>query len=249
MIKVSGKPINVDNLNTYFSDNSIQLKIANTLSSSNETYTYSSLEQLLFELNLRASTVNSALKLSRSNMDFASFRKSRCNPDFWNRNDDGSFSLKDGVKPSEAIRDIFNQGRKYGTECATAMVIVFYGAILDIYKDELFDKTYPKITLNGWDDLDKNLGLRDYEEISDVLPGDCKYIKNPDVSPLTPEWQGENVLYIGNNLYFGHGIGNKTEAEMIKLLNLRRKSGSTESAYMTNPNIHQDFKYLEKKMN
>ena len=58
-------------------------------------------------------------------MGFATFRKSKCNLDFWNRTDEGGFVLKDGVKASEAIHDIFANSPKYATECATAMMIVY----------------------------------------------------------------------------------------------------------------------------
>lgn len=37
--------------------------------------------------------------------------------------DEGGFLLRSGVTPASAIRDIFRNGRQYGFECATAIVI------------------------------------------------------------------------------------------------------------------------------
>ena len=58
------------------------------------------------------------------------------------RTEEGGFLLKDGVKPSEAIKDIFVNSSLYGTECATAMVIVFYGAIVNVFPEEVFDRVF-----------------------------------------------------------------------------------------------------------
>lgn len=52
-------------------------------------YRYGSLDELLFELNLRNSIVDSALALNESGAQFAVYRKSRCNEMYWNRTEEG----------------------------------------------------------------------------------------------------------------------------------------------------------------
>ena len=70
--------------------------------------------------------MNAAHALNKSGMGFDVFHKSKCNEDYWFRTDNGGFRLKSGIKGSDAINDIYQNGRKYKTECATAMVIVIY---------------------------------------------------------------------------------------------------------------------------
>jgi len=79
-------------------------------------YRYGSLDELLFELALRNSIVDSALALNGSGAQFAVYRKSRCNEMYWNRTEEGGFRLKNGVAPSDAITDIYRNGPLYGDD-------------------------------------------------------------------------------------------------------------------------------------
>ncbi|MFV2050776.1 protein-glutamine gamma-glutamyltransferase, partial [Metabacillus sp. YM-086] len=79
---------------------------------------------------------------------------------------------------------------------------------------------------------------------NDYLPGDCLYFDNPQFNPKTPQWRGENVIDLGNDLYFGHGIGIKTADGIIESLNKRRKAYATESAYLLSQVTRLDNRYL-----
>ena len=232
MIKISGKTVvKGDVINTY-PPNSMKRKIIDKLSSSNDVYEYDSLDQLKFDVNLRVNIVSAAKELDESMVAFKTFRKSKCNPDYWNRTDEGGFLLKEGVMPCDGIRDIFINSSKYGTECATAMVIVYYKALLNILPEKFFNEMFPDIHLLNWHYISKNLPIQQYTDETDFFPGDCRYFKNPDVNPLTPEWQGENVIDLGDGTYYGHGIGIETSDGIINELNKNRKSGATEVAYL-----------------
>lgn len=244
MIKISGDIIDPQSIISEYPTNSIEAKVINILSSSEKTYSYDSLDQLKFELSLRASIVTASRELNDSYFSFKVFRKSECNPEYWNRTNEGGFLLKEGVKPSEGIKDIYINSSMYGNECATAMVIVFYKALVDIYPEELFNKMFPNIHLMNWHYIDRDLKIRYYEDQEDYLPGDCRYFKNPDVNPMTPEWQGENVIDLGDGTYYGHGIGIETGEEMISALNDYRKEGSETSAYLLDSATRPGFKYL-----
>lgn len=247
MIKIIGSFMDSNTIINKYMQNSIERKIVSILSSSSEVYKYDSQNQLNFELNLRKSIINASKDLDRSYFSFKVFRKSKCNLDFWDRTNEGGFVLKNGIKPSEAIKDIYIHSSKYGTECSTAILIVYYKALVDIFPEDLFNKLFSQIYLMNWQHIDSNLGIVDYMNVADYLPGDCRYFKNPDVDPLSPEWQGENVFDLGDGIYYGHGIGIANAEKIIEALNKKRISGSKVSAYLMNSAKRLNFKNLSYK--
>jgi protein-glutamine gamma-glutamyltransferase len=246
MIFIAGNKTTSEELED-LAQNSLKHSILIQLASANVKIDYDSKDELMFELNLRDQTVNAAEELNRSGMNFAIFRKSRCNPAFWNRTAEGGFRLKSGVSPSKAIRDIFENGHRYGTECATAMVIVYYGALLAVLGHEKFDRMFPKIELMNWHHLDRRLReiglIRKYPF---YLPGDRRYFANPDVDPLTPEWQGENVIDLNGKLYYGHGIGIQDAETIIRALNENRIEDADDSAYLMDSAGRPNYKHLSR---
>lgn len=244
MIFIAGNKMTLEELEG-LAQNSLEHSILMQLASASVKIDYETKEELMFELNLRDQTVNAAKNLHRSGMNFAIFRKSRCNTAFWNRTAEGGFRLKSGVSPSEAIRDIFENGRKYGTECATAMVIVYYGALLSVLGQEKFDRIFPKIELMNWHHIDRllrEIGLM--RKYPFYLPGDRLYFANPDVDPLTPEWQGENVIDLNGKLYYGHGVGILDGKTIINALNENRIEDADDSAYLMDSAGRPNYKRL-----
>jgi len=216
------------------------------MSQSGENYRYDSLSQLKFELRLRKEIVNSAIKLYNSEFSFSGFHSSKCNPEYWEKTDNGGFRLNNGANPSEALNDIFTNGSEYATECATAMIIIYYKALLNIFGEGLFNKSFPNIYLMNWHSIDpllKEVGSP--KEEKDILLGDRGYFVNPDVDPKTPQWQGENVIVLPGGMYYGHGIGIKTAQEMINALNDNRKKDATQPAYLRDLVSRPDFNKLE----
>lgn len=249
MIEIAGSAIDSEVLLKDYSMDSIERKIVNTLSSSSEVYRYHSESRLKFELDVRRSIVNAAEDLARSHMRFKVFRKSECNTDYWQRTEEGGFLLENGVLPSEAIKDIYINSRDYGTECSTAMMIVYYKALADIFPEKLFNELFPEIYLMNWQHIDKDFGLLDYPNAHDYLQGDGRYFKNPDVNPLTPEWQGENAFELGDGMYYGHGIGIKSADAIIAALNENRIEGSEVSAYLLDSVKRLGFDHLYDRYN
>lgn len=245
MILLSGKPFDSTALASEYPENSIESQLLNKMSQSTGKYTFDSLDQLKFELRLRKEIVNAAMALYKSRLNFAVFHKSKCNPDFWDRTDNGGFQLKPGAEPAAAIDDIFINGGKYATECATAMVIVYYKALLSVFGKDLFNKLFPKIYLMNWHSLDPLLREAGTPKpVTDILLGDRGYFANPDVNPETPQWQGENVIVLPDSLYYGHGIGIMTADRIIYALNGNRKPDATQSAYFLNSAARPNFKKL-----
>lgn len=247
MLIIAGSEITPDVFVSQHQLTEMEKKILAAMSSGNGSYKYDSPEELIFELGMRKNIIDASIELYKGRMRFRTFRESECNTDFWDRTEEGGFSLKEGIKPSEAISDIFRRTRKYGTECATAIVIVYYKAVLDIYKPELFDQNFEGIYLMNWQHAYNHLGVLTYRDLEEFFPGDCRYFANPDVNPLTPEWQGENAIDLGTGSYYGHGIGITSADGIIAALNKNRISGSEISAHLLQTATRPDFKKLYKK--
>ncbi|MBZ9686884.1 protein-glutamine gamma-glutamyltransferase [Clostridium estertheticum] len=245
MIIISNNIVKVDTFINKYKPNDIEIDIITKMDLSKELYEYNSLNQLQFELKLRNNIVIAAKKLNEGDVSFTTFRKSMCNLDYWDRTDEGGFVLKKGIIPSVAIEDISINSSKYGTECATAMIIIYYQALLNVFAEKLFNELFPKIQLMNWHYIDDLLEDAGYlKKRSDYLPGDRRYFDNPDVNPVKPEWQGENVIDLGNGIYFGHGIGIGNAEDIIIELNKFRIEEAKISAYLLDSAARLDFKNL-----
>jgi len=211
------------------------------------TYYYQSGEELRFELRTRKLLTEAAVALNQSGVQFSTFQDSRCNPRVWHRDEKGGFLLLPSVTPSEGIRNIYSEGTLYAFECATAIVIVLYKGLLESMGEALFNRWFGGLKLYDWH-YDKDLYLVDDKRLAEALPGDVQYFKNPDVSPEFTEWQGENVLKLEQDLYYGHGLGVKSSEQIIESLNRKRVEGSTRSAYLTEIVVHPDYPVLYRRL-
>lgn len=253
MITIGNQQVDVSTISSSYPENSVERKILSILASSSQTYAYDSIGQLQFELRLRREIISAANELYHSRLAFRIFRDSTVNPAYWERLNDGGFLLKQGVRPSAAIQDIFTNSSMYGTECATAMVIIYYKALLNIFPPEQFDKMFPSIYLMNWHRIDpllREIGLM--QNAADPLPGDRRYFINPDVNPETPQWQGENVIDMGDGTFYGHGVGKYPAEIMIQALNRNRREGATQSAYLLDsvgrPNFKNLYSYYQRNV-
>lgn len=201
--------------------------------------------RLSFETSLRSAIVAAAQALNRSGVSFATFERAYCNQRFWILTSRGGFQIRPEVTPADGIRNIFLEGGKYGFECATAMVIVLYKAVLDSIVESEFNRLFAGMLLYDWH-YDSDLRLIEVQGSSRSVPGDILYFKNPDVSPFTPEWKGENGIKLGDDLYYGHGVGIRSAEGIIQTLNSHRRPGSTVSAYLTDQVLYPDFNYLSR---
>lgn len=246
MIVAGGQTLSTTPVFDGFVPDTLQADILKTLMNSSHTYRYESLSHLAAELKIRGSIVTASRDLAHSGLKFRVFRDSVANPDYWRRTSEGGFALRGDVQPSDAILDIYQNGSKYGTECATAMLIVLYKAMLDVMPVDTFNRLYADIYLMDWKQIDRDLALSMRDSAAALLPGDARYFRNPDVDPLTPEWQGENVYYLGGGRYYGHGMGIADADTVIRNLNRHRKSGSTRTAYLDDSVKRQDYLLLSR---
>ncbi|WP_273124015.1 protein-glutamine gamma-glutamyltransferase [Metabacillus sp. HB246100] len=219
-----------------------QIEMVEKMNRYPNNYVFSSYSHFQFTLMLRQHIIQASRNLLASKVKFRTFRTSYCNGQYWQLTSQGGFKLKPQARPSEAIQDIYENGRLYGFECATAIVIIFYTAVLYSIDHHQFDRLYQGLYLRDWQS-DEDLPIYTRRG-NDFLPGDCLYFKNPQFDPNTPQWQGENVIDLGNDLYFGHGIGIKTAEGIVESLNKKRSPYATESAHLLSQVTRIDDSYL-----
>ena len=241
MIQISSEPFQQIDM---WPAGGIESTIAERMIKDPTVYSYQSIDQLSFEIKLRKNIILSARSMNQSNVAFAVFKESYCNPRYWLLTGAGGFLLRHDVKPSDAIQDIYLNSSQYAFECATAMVIIYYHAVLTLIGENLFNQLFQGIYLYSWHG-DSDLGIKPYYT-NYMIPGDVVYINNPDFDPLTSQWRGENAVILEDGTYFGLGIGITTEEHIIRALNQQRERESNQSAYLTNLVTRPSFKHLSK---
>jgi protein-glutamine gamma-glutamyltransferase len=242
MIQISGIPFQQSGI---WPSGSIESVIIQRMQKDPILYSYKSIDELRFELKLRKNIIQSARAMNQSKVRFTIFATSRCNPHYWNLTYTGGFQLRYGIKPSDAIRDIYKNSSLYAFECATAKVIIYYHAILNSIGEALFNQFFQNLYLYSWH-FDPDLGLESKYTVNTdhFIPGDVIYFDNPDFDTRTYWWRGENAVDLGDGTYFGHGLGIRTAENMIQTLNKYRKPGSHISAYLMNLVARPSFSHL-----
>lgn len=238
MIQVSGRPFQSSN---YWNKDEVGKVIIEAMQEAQDLYSFSSERELSFVIKARKNIILSARQMDQGDSSFATFKSSRCNPEYWNLTEAGGFLLKPQVSPSDAIFDIFKNSDLYKFECATACVINFYHGILLSIGSPSFNNLFPRLYLYSWY-TDEDLGLYSFYA-NHFIPGDVIYFNNPDFDPGTPWFRGVNAIAMGNSRFFGHGFGIRTANQMIEALNRKRKTDSQQSAYLasliTRPSFNQ----------
>lgn len=239
MIQLSGQPFQASNMWPF---GSTEQMIVQRIMDDPSIHFYQSLQELVFEVNARKNIMLSAREMNQSKAQFAVFAKSRCNPRYWELTDIGGFRLRNDVKPSEAIQDIYMNSSQYAFECATAQIIIFYYAFLRVLGEHIFNELFQNIYLYSWH-ADPDLGIKSVKT-DYFLPGDVVYFENPEFNPEYSQWRGENAIVFGDGTYFGHGIGITTAEHILQDLDQQRKPGATRSAYLMNIAARPSFKHL-----
>ncbi|MCP6682396.1 protein-glutamine gamma-glutamyltransferase [Bacillus nakamurai] len=228
MIIISGQTLRPQDIANWQTEESL-LPYLNELIASPVQFDYGSIAELMFEVQLRRNIVQAAKELSGSGAKFATFAKTYGNTAFWRVTPEGALELKYRIPASKAIRDIIENGAFYAFECATAIVVIYYLAVLKTVGNERFDSRFKNIILYDW----HYEHLPIYTETGHhFLLGDCLYFKNPDFNPQKAQWRGENVIVLGKDQYFAHGLGILTAEQIIQKLNSLRKKNAVQSAYL-----------------
>ncbi|BAB07689.1 protein-glutamine gamma-glutamyltransferase [Halalkalibacterium halodurans] len=229
MIQVAGRPFSLESTTDF---GRVERAILQQMLDSSEWFSYSSMNELRFELNVRINIMESAKEMNASQVTFTIFEHASCNPEYWTLTSTGGFLVRSDVRPSDAILDIYRNGTLYGFECATAIIIIYYQAILKSIGQLRFDSIFQHLYLYSWH---THPGLELHTFHADrFLPGDVVYFNNPDFHPDTPWFRGENAVVLSDGTFFGHGFGIMTAEQMIQSLNSYRFPGSMQPAYLAN---------------
>ncbi|RYL92196.1 protein-glutamine gamma-glutamyltransferase [Sporolactobacillus sp. Y61] len=240
MIIAANQVLNADMYGQYTDYGRYSVEIFRSMAESGEWFAYPSQRELVFEIKMRNETIEASHALLESGSAFATFYYSTCNENFWLLTGDGGFELRPERRPADAIRDIYTNGRAYAFECATAMMIVFYKALIETISDHRFNEIFQHLYLWDWQNHPL-FPLRNAGRVGGGIPGDVRYFKNPEVNPQTPQWQGENAVDLSGGLYYGHGIGIHRANEIIAELNKYRRRGARVSAFLMTGATRPDY--------
>ncbi len=239
MIRISNQIVKPEDLIGQISNVSHQT-ILKQMATYHQVYQYQTIHQLLFELAFRSNTMKAATELNNSGVKFATFRYASPNKIYWERLNNGGFLLKNDASPSIAMLDILKNGKLYAFECSTAIAIVLYIATLYSIGSTKFDYLFTRLYLMDWQ-FDDDLPVHQ-KYGNDYLPGDVLHFNNPDFDPKQPHWRAENVVYFGNDKYYGHGVGIRSASTIINFLNKKRKPNPRISAYLMNMITRPEYK-------
>lgn len=229
MIKINHQVVEPEELNKGIS-NDEEKAIVKQMAANHATYEYQTIAQLKFELFFRRNTMRAARELNKSGAKFTTFRYAFPNNKYWYRLANGGFLLKPDVRPSVAILDIIKNGKLYAFDCSTAIAIVLYLATLYSIGSERFDILFGRLYLMDWQ-FDEDLPItQKYGD--DYLPGDVMHFNNPDFAPEESHWRAENVIYFGDDKYYGHGVDIQSASTIINFLNKKRMRNAKQSAYL-----------------
>ena len=114
---------------------------------------------------------------------FAAGKNVKMNKAFWIQQADGRWVVRDDVSRQDAIQDLNIHPEEYEIACQSATELTIEGAGVTL------SINIPSSDENDW------------------VPGDSGYIKNNDFDGVVIGNEGENIIYMGNDLFWGHYNG------------------------------------------
>jgi hypothetical protein len=122
------------------------------------------------------------------------------------------------VGDANAVKILNANKMKNGVECFTGTVLVLGKGLITTITRKVFD-AIPYTLYDIANTRTIRAGKLLFSEIKTAAgaeKGDWGYVKNYDDYDATKgPWAGENVITVGNNIFWGHGVG-KTTIEELK---------------------------------
>jgi len=172
-------------------------------------------------------------------------KRPRFDPKYF-RADIWTFKLQTNVTASQALDAFFATPEVYAMECATAISVLHYAAVRFAFfkatgSDALFDERFADMTIGRLGQGTENdiAAARKLVTTGGMRLGDHAYFHNPSAHPkaVAGGWNGENVIILGKDLYFGHPFGITSSDKIIQKLNSVHDPAikKPQSAYLGGP--------------
>jgi protein-glutamine gamma-glutamyltransferase len=247
--------------------NKIIDEIAETMQQASYTFDYKTAEAFAVDIVGRLNVIKAARTFQDAKVGFnrtTTLARIPGGAAYWKDLPQG-LELKEGASAAAAFRAFV---KKRGPDdpapsldCACGAYVVFYLGLLNTLEGlvtggrgtQLFDELASKdragkkqqVRLLGGEGTNPR-GWNPTTEPNDKLfiPGDAVYFENPDNSGAP--WLGENTIYLGNKLFFAHGIGVKSKEAIIMELNMHKNPAvaKPKAAYVSEKRVSPMFGVL-----
>jgi protein-glutamine gamma-glutamyltransferase len=214
---------------------------------------------LVDRIRVDAAVVNVCYLMARARHDYALTSQIKISPTFWVCTlDKGFFRVAEGVRPSAAVNDIFDNPKQYRFPTNVATTIVYLKAMLDLLGPNDFDRVVPRLQMGRWSSTDfvqemaKVTGTSHYpadQQFRDeIRAGDEAYFLNPRASPEAKKTRGaaQCAIYLGDGKWYSHPFGITTEKAILDYLNSTTVPGVGDMAHMTRMQTRMNTELLSE---
>lgn len=208
-------------------------------------YSFSSLEQMGFEVRTRAAAIKGIEDVHKGCCDyFSSANPPHLDSTFWQQIGGGvhfvpKSPLPVGKNASDAIEAIFAPGAGTRLECLSMTAAIEYRAMLKSIGAARFNAKFPGgagINILAQPSFplisgpERKFEVKAVASKSEILPGDWVYFKNfhdYTTRVLDGFWQGENAIALGGGMFRGFGVAAMSESDLNQELVNRYNNDAT----------------------
>ena len=201
---------------------------------------------LVDRVRVDAAVVHACSLMARAGHEYAVTSQIKVSPTYWVCTlQKGFFRVAEGVRPSAAVNDIFENPKRYRFPSNVATTIVYLKAMLDLLGPNDFDRVAPGLMMGPWSPTDFVLEMAkisgssryaaDEKFRADIRAGDEAYFLNPSASPEAKRTRGaaQNAIYLGDGKWYAHPFGITTEKAIRDYLNSTSVPGVGDKAHLT----------------
>jgi hypothetical protein len=219
LVKKSNDDPNYKKLIAVSKDKAVE-EILSTMINANgvlSSFEYSKIDILIKEIKYRLLIISAAKQLDKVGAGFEDNStkyatiKNKKGIRFWKEAKTAQYQYTMlrtvGRDLEKCVNELYGKtGSQFKYECASAMTVVVMKAWVDyqksIKKSTKISETLAPVEIAGW--LQSTAFIENIAK-TPLLPGDVIYLVNPKAT--SDAWKGENLIYLGQQKYYGHGRG------------------------------------------